>query len=212
MLVLMNFYAWQRAWMASQNSQQSSKKFISQEKSMTEINGQTSAKNEQYDHLKINGSLKFDNLSIKDVLEINGSGKGKNLNCKVLKVNGSFDVRGLHSQDIVINGSLKGNIIEVTESTKLTGDADISNGQFKAMEIACQTATFSNCSIANDIVVKKITTHWFQWSQSKKQIIRLKEGTVISGDIIFEQEGGEVHIFNESEVKGEIKKGRLVTK
>ncbi len=174
-----------------------------------EINGQVSLKNSQYESLKINGDLAFDNLDVKGELEVNGNKEGKNLKCRKIKSNGSFKIDGLIVEDIESNGSFIGKNVEIAGSGKFNGNVDIQNGKLNKIEISSDKVIFANSTI-NKILIKKIDSDSLFQLDKNKQIVELYGDSSII-DIEFEEEG-EVHIFNKSQVRGKMMNCEVIRK
>lgn len=175
------------------------------------INGSTVLKDKNFDELQVNGGLEFNNLFVDDLLEVNGSTSGKNLKCRDLKSNGSLHIEGLKAQNIESSGSFEGKNIEVTGQAKINGYTKITDGKLNIVEIASSNSVFFHTKVTGNIVIKKLD-NGFNLSnlKSKVQILELKDGSVVSGNITFETEGGEVHLFDSSKVYGKVLNGKVI--
>ena len=178
------------------------------------ISGSSVLKDRNFDSLQVNGALEFNNLIVDDLLEVNGSISGKNLKCRDLKSNGSLHIEVLRAHNIEGNGSFEGKNIEVTEQAKINGYAKITDGKLNIVEIASFNSVFVNTKVIGNIVIKK-TDNGFNLSNLKSkdpkvQILELKDDSVISGNITFEAEGGEVHLFDSSKVYGKVLNGKVI--
>lgn len=185
----------------------------------TTINGNASLKDTAFESLTINGSLDFKNLDIKKDLKVNGSLDGNNLKCAKLKANGSVTVKNIKVKSAKINGSLSGsdvyvkhdleiegavNMVDITVTgkTKVIGGLSVTKGDFGDIEVVNTTTYLSHCKGKN-ILVKKIDS-------DKIQKLELSKGTIISGDVVFESGEGEVHLSNDSIIKGNVKGAKII--
>ena len=172
------------------------------------INGSANLVNAEYENVTVNGSLSFNNLSVKNKLNVNGTSFGLKLIAKIIEFNGSIEASNVKAQLLTVNGSLTGSDITITEKTKLNGPAHVNNAQLHSVDIASTIAAFIDSEITGNTVIKKVITN----DKPAKQIIELKGNTVVLGDITFEQEGGEIHLYDQAEVKGTVLNGRVVKK
>lgn len=189
------------------------------------INGSSYLNNVRYNSLKHNGLLKFNDLTIKETLKSNGTIKGKDLTCKNLQSNGSLCVNKLEAKNIKHNGSFKAENIKVEDTLKVNGKTHITNGKLNNVEVKTTKATFINSKIKGDIFIQKSTSSWsfcgfrfnnwtlFNFGSEKveKNILELKDNTIVMGDIKFE-ENGEIHLFDTSEIKGKVVNAQVIQK
>ena len=169
----------------------------------TTFNGIKHLKDENLNALTVNGFLSFHSITISKNLSINGSAKGKKLKCKNFEINGSLNGEDISAEKLEINGSLKGSNINITGETKISGNINASESKFNDIEILTKNSVLSNSSAKNILVKKE--------KNGEKQILKLKDGSIISGDIVFESESGEIHIDDTVKINGKIK-GAKVTK
>lgn len=158
------------------------------------INGSGNIKNQSFNNLEVNGSLRFDNLKIANKFAINGSGNGKNLTAQNAEINGSLSVNGMTTNNITVEGSLNGENIEVKSNTVIFGGLFVKNSHFQNIEITSDNISFTDSTV-NDIVIKD--------SISKYQTLTLKN-TQVNGNINFESERGKIKMDDKSQVKGKI--------
>lgn len=197
------------------------------------INGSTELQDASFESLKVNGNLKYRNLQV-TTLQVNGSLQGSQLVCDTMKVNGFVNVQDAKIVTVASNGSFKGENVQVKDKIVINGSLDVNNitvlgnievkgkstikrGTLNQVQIAGKLATFENSTI-NHITIKKANNSWdinlgffsFTWHGTSEQVIELKAGTIVSGDIVFESGEGEVRLFDTSEVKGTVKGGKIV--
>jgi hypothetical protein len=179
------------------------------------INGHSDLKKQEYESLEINGDIIFENLTINNALDVNGRIHGKHLTCKTMASNGSVDVENLQAQTIESNGSFSGKNIKITGESKFNGEVEITNGTIKSIEVSGEQLTLSNTAVHGTIHIKKVTKGGtvsdFQFKKSSTQILELKGTSVVTGDVIFEQEG-EVHLFNGAKIHGKTIRAKVIRK
>lgn len=176
------------------------------------INGSSNLKQQVYDSLQINGALKFKDLTIKESLIINGKIQGKNLKCRNITSNGSFDVDGFQAQNVKTNGSFKGMNIEITGKSEFNGALEITNGKLHNIQIVNTLSTLIDTNVSGNINIKKIDKGFrVRPSTSSVQVLELKGSSLVTGDVIFEEEGA-VYLFDKSKVQGKIVNAKIIEK
>jgi cytoskeletal protein CcmA (bactofilin family) len=121
------------------------------------INGSTELNNSKYLSLRVNGSLKFEDLVVENSLVVNGAIHGENLTCNTIKANGSANINKLQSQNLFINGSFLGNNIDVKGDSKFNGTIDIKNSKLQNIKINSTNSTITGTHINGNINIKKNT-------------------------------------------------------
>lgn len=195
------------------------------------INGSADLQDKHFGILEVNGSFNFENLTVDHTLSINGFMQGNNLVCGTLKVNGSAEIKnikanqaviygsfagqGIHiEKDLTVHGNLSAKDVTVSGDTHVEGALKIEEGRMNHIQATGVLSTFSNSQIKS-IVIKEVGHgFWgfFGLAGNKTQIIELKGPSIVSGDITFESGNGEVHLFNNAEVKGKISGGKVIKK
>lgn len=163
--------------------------------------------------LRVNGAMKADRL-VCEKISVNGSVQVKDAKVTDVSVNGSFGGEDVQvAGSVSVNGSFKAANIAVTGDTKIAGSMSVKNGTMNRVQVAAMKATFERSKI-NQIVVKKGSYDFFGYNfrfsfsnlfgfgKQETQVLELKEGTVVSGDVVFEAGNGEVHLVGNSEIKG----------
>jgi cytoskeletal protein CcmA (bactofilin family) len=184
------------------------------------INGAASVNEKRLKFLEVNGSATFKDLKIEDYMTVNGSATGKNLQVKKLEVNGSLTAKYLIIGDMIvsgaaslrealikgslsINGSLKCEQIKVHDKTSISGDLKVSSGDFQDIEIKSDLAEIKR-SKANNI--------YFSNQKDIEQILELKSGTIVSGNVTFKSGKGKVYLYDGSKVEGKVEGGEVIKK
>lgn len=168
--------------------------------------GSANLKQKEYKSLLVQGSLKFADIVVEDVISINGSIKGKGLKSNNLQVNGSVDIEMAKLQTVDISGSFLGKDVEISGESLIRGGINIINGQLSKMVIYSENSVIEDTNVNDNIYIKKEKNN-----KNRPQIIELKGNSTIKGDIVFDDEG-EVHIFGEAKVEGEIINARVIQK
>jgi hypothetical protein len=172
------------------------------------INGSPTLGPATYDNLKVNGSLTFNKLKVTNWLKVNGSSLGEKLKCTNLKVNGSFNGKNVTATGVCL----------------FIGEAFIRDSDLKDLCVIRGNATIVDTVVHGDILLKDVNDGWsfrssgtswsFFGSRNKnpsKQILVLKGNTVIKGDIAFGGQG-EVHLYDDASIKGEVVNARVIRK
>lgn len=202
----------------------------------TVINGDIKISSEKFNSLEVNGSLNFKNLSIDSDLKVNGNLSGRRLNCSRLIINGSTDITSLKVDSIESNGYFRGKNIKISSSNaRFIGKANISdsklndifvmggvevyNSQLQNLELNCTEVEIYNSEVFGNIIMKKVEDKSdFEIFGIKiidsnvMQVLKLKEGAVVNGDIVFEGDRGELHLYDNSQVKGAVSNAKIINK
>ncbi|MDP5110046.1 MAG: hypothetical protein NWP47_01505 [Rickettsiaceae bacterium] len=175
------------------------------------INGSSNLKQQVYDSLEVNGTLTFTDLTIKESLIINGKIQGKNLKCRNITSNGSFDVDGFQAQNVKTNGSFKGMNIEITGKSEFNGALEITNGKLHNIQVVNTLSTLVDTNVSGNINIKIDKGFGVRPSTSSVQVLELKGNSLVTGDVIFEEEGA-VYLFDKSKVQGKIVNAKIIEK
>jgi len=147
------------------------------------------------------GKETFENLKSSGVLKLNGS-TVKNL----LEVQGCLIAQGATLGSLEILGEVNLTNTIVSQVSTISGYLRAQGSTFKApLTITGYKAVLTASKLAS-ITVQK------QESFKGKQIIELKQKTIVEGSITFESGKGEVHLYPGSKVYGPIEGGKLVRK
>ncbi len=170
------------------------------------INGTAHLKGEKYDSLTVNGNLTFDDLTIKEGLVVNGNLEGKGLKCAAMKSNGLARLDRIEVGSVKSNGFFRAKNVEIKDSGEFNGGCEIKNGKLPSIQIRGREATLIKCEVNGDLHIKKIEYSCC----SCHQRLELRENSVVTGDLLFDLEGGEVYLFGGSKVMGKIVNGKLI--
>ena len=175
------------------------------------LNGNSYITQGEYDGLKVNGHLIFNDLAVQSWLIINGSIQGKSLKCKTLKSNGTSDITGLYTENLESNGAFSGDTIEVTGRAKFKGTVEIKCGKLRDINITSRKCTLVDTEVKGSVSIKKAREGCRFLKDPSPQVIELSGKSVIDGDIVFE-DPGEVHLCDGAKIKGKIINGKAVQK
>ena len=135
----------------------------------------------------------------------------------LVKLNGTSVIDNLHLVGSLISQNATIGSLEIigeanlTETTVKKGGSILGSLQavrsifLEEITILSQKSVFTGCKLA------KITVQQDR-SFKGKQIIELKQGTIVNGPIHFESGKGEVMIFSGSQVLGSVTGGKIVKK
>lgn len=161
------------------------------------IDGAASLKNMHFEALKINGSVKFENLTISKTLQIKGAVKGKELKCESLHVMGACKVESVSASTCYIMGAFNGNHVQINGNSEIYGDFFAENSKFQDVEIQSEQAVLKNVETRNILI--KINNN-----KNEPQKLILEGNTLIMGDIKFESGNGEIYKDKKVQIKGKI--------
>ena len=149
-----------------------------------------------------------------DSINIGGTLSGTGLNCQNIQLNGSSNIHGLQAENIVMNGEFLGKNIKISGIAEFYGTLEIENGELNQIQMSCKEPTFINTKISGNINItfssySKRTIINIIHNNTSPNIIKLKGNSIVFGDIIFEN-AGEVHLYDESEIRGKVTNGKIV--
>ena len=154
--------------------------------------------------LSIGGSAgyeTFDNLKSAGVLKLSGS-TVKHL----LEVQGCLIAQAAQLESIDIHGEANLTDTFVSGPSTVTGYLRAQGSTFKSLlTLSTHKAVFT-ASKLNSITIQR------QEAFKGKQIIELKQGTIVEGPIRFESGKGEVHLYPGSKLYAPIEGGKLIRK
>ena len=150
-------------------------------------------------------------------IHVRGDFSGIGLNCQNIQVNGFSNIHGLQAENIVINGEFLGKNIKISGIAEFYGRLEIENGELNQIQMSCEEPTFINTKISGNINITFSSysdTHLFGFinirhDNTSPNIIKLKGNSIVFGDIIFKN-AGEVHLYDESEIRGKVTNGKIV--
>jgi hypothetical protein len=146
---------------------------------------------EMFENLKSSGVLKLNGTTIKNLLEIQGC-----LIAQGAKI-GSMDAGG----EVNLTNSV------VSQASSISGYLKAQGTTFKGpLTLSLYKAVLTSSKVLGNITVQK------QEAFKGKQVIELKQGTVVEGSIVFESGKGEVHLYPGSKVYSSIEGGKLIRK
>ena len=168
------------------------------------------------DSINIGGTLSGTGLNRKNI-HVRGDFSGIGLNCQNIQVNGFSNIHGLQAENIVINGEFLGKNIKISGIAEFYGRLEIENGELNQIQMSCEEPTFINTKISGNINITFSSysdTHLFGFinirhDNTSPNIIKLKGNSIVFGDIIFKN-AGEVHLYDESEIRGKVTNGKIV--
>lgn len=145
---------------------------------------------ESFENLKSSGVLKLNGSTIKNLLEVQGC-----LIAQAAKI-GSIDALG----EVNLTNST------VSLASSISGYLRAQGTTFKApLTLRLYKAVFT-ASKLEAITVQR------QEAFKGKQVIELRQGSVVEGPIVFESGKGEVHLYPGSKVYAPIQGGKLIRK
>lgn len=178
----------------------------SQSKEAEFIKGVKIVANKEYNDLRVQGAFHFENIVIKNRLFGQGKVTGKGLICNKLQGQGSFKVENVQAKTINRMGLFSVQKLTVSSDATFQGKVKIIDGTLKNIFILSSKSIFKSSYIDGNISIKKSND-----KHDRIQTLELKDGTIVSGDVIFEQ-AGEVHLYNGSQIKGKVINGMIIKK
>jgi hypothetical protein len=146
---------------------------------------------ETFENLKSAGVLKLNGSTIKNLLEVQGC-----LIAQAAKL-GSLEAMG----EVNLTDSV------VSQASTITGYLRAQGTTFKGpLTLSLYKAVFTASKIQGAITIQK------QEAFKGRQVIELKQGTIVEGPIVFESGKGEVHLYSNSKLYSSIEGGKLIRK
>lgn len=155
-------------------------------------------------------------------LKVGGSTTGNHINCQNLKIAGSLTgssitVTGQGSVDgscavngfnvnntLKVRGSATGQRWDIRGDTVITGCLKASDqSRFTSITLYSYDSTLEH-STANNIIIKRCALN-------RPQLLRLSQGTVINGNVTFEDGQGVIYVDSTSRVTGTVTGGTVIT-
>jgi len=150
-----------------------------------------SAGQEVFENLTSSGVLKLNGTTIKNLLEVQGC-----LIAQGAKI-GAINAMG----EVNLTGS------SISQPSSISGYLRAQGTTFKGpLTLSLYKAVFTSSKILGNIVVQR------QEAFKGKQVIELKQGSVVEGTIVFESGKGEVHLYPGCKVYSSIEGGKLIRK
>jgi hypothetical protein len=152
--------------------------------------GMRSYRNETVDAVTVNGMATLENTQVRGNTCVNGSLRADNSEMTELQVNGQAVLKNcLVRGNVVINGFLN------AEDSKF----------YEGLSVSSQKTVFSNCSVAS-LRIRDTSSY------GSVQIVELHKGTKINGPIVIDSGNGEVWLFSNSEVTGDVVGAKVIKK
>lgn len=134
-----------------------------------------------------NGMVRLNGTTVRGCVEVNGQLNADHADIGSALINGKANLNQCHIQDTtIINGLLVGG------NTTFQGD----------ISIASEKIILSSCT-ASSILIRKIE------GNSHHQVVDLRDGTIVYGDIVFESGHGQVMIDMDSGISGSVHGGSI---
>ncbi len=137
---------------------------------------------------------------------IDGAGlvKLQGTSVKDIQVSGSLISQGAKLGSLQIQGEANLRDTNIAGETTVTGFVQTHSSSFeKPVNVCARKALFTHTKV-HSINVRK------EPSFKGKQVIELKQGTVVSGNIHFESGKGEIHIDASSRIEGKVTGGKII--
>jgi hypothetical protein len=147
------------------------------------------------------GAVTIESLDAVGLIRMNGTTVSQGL-----KVTGSLIAQNAMLQTLNIVGEANLTGTKIKQESFVLGSLQATRSQFEqTLTVHSQKALFTACKLQG-ITVKQDSGF------KGRQIIELKQGTVVQGPIHFESGKGEVVVFSGCQVLGAITGGKLVKK
>lgn len=146
---------------------------------------------ETFENLKSSGVLKLNGSTVKNLLEVQGC-----LIAQAAKL-GSLEAMG----EVNLTDSV------ISQASTVTGYLRAQGTTFRGpLTLSLYKAVFTASKVQGAITIQK------QEAFKGKQVIELKQGTIVEGPITFESGKGEVHLYSNSKLYSPLKGGKLIRK
>ncbi|PCI73263.1 hypothetical protein COB28_04730 [Candidatus Dependentiae bacterium] len=186
------------------------------------FSGATALEDITLEAIKVNGSFKGKNITIKKRANISGSCTCKKSKIGTLNSSGSCKIKDSDIKELNVSGSLR------AENSKVEGNCTASGAvEFENMKVYGKTTVSGACKIKSSTLqdfeysgrkaeIKDTTLasiHVKKLSERGIQTLELKGKTVVQGDVTFDDVDGLLEMDHEADIQGDIiKAGRIVTK
>lgn len=140
--------------------------------------------------VKIDGFLKLNGTTVTDFVSVAGSLISRDAFLQHLHVQGEANLTGT----------------EIRENAVIEGSVQAVHSKFyKNLSLSTQKAVFTHSNLQN---ISFLQDKGFKG----KQILELRQHTIVEGSVHFESNKGEVHLYSGSQVLGSVNGGKIVRK
>lgn len=146
------------------------------------------------------------NYGIETIESMQGEGliKLSGTSVNELHVSGSLVSKDAKLGSLTILGEANLRDTIITGDTTVTGAVRTHGSHFqKPVTVCTQKATFTHTKV-HSLVIRQ------EPSYKGKQIVELKQGTIVQGPIHFESGKGEIHIDASSRIEGKVTGGKVI--
>lgn len=155
----------------------------------------------------INGSFQANNQVISEELQINGAA--------------TFEQNTIVKNAMTINGQLKASETTFEANLFAHGASHLINSSLKSNAYFSGNLTASDCTILHNITllthestfincqINHITIQQIPYLKTG-EIVFLRNGCVVNGDISFDSNNGQVHLESSSRINGKVHGGKVI--
>ena len=145
---------------------------------------------ETIESLQVSGLAKLHGTTITHTLQVTGSLISLYAHLNTVEIVGEANLTDTHvEKEATITGSL--------QAVRSTFD--------RHLNLLTQKAVFTNCK-AKSLLIRQ------DGAFKGKQIVELKQGTIINDSIVFEGGKGEIHLYPGSQILGPVTGGKVIRK
>ncbi|MBS0624551.1 MAG: hypothetical protein JSS32_00700 [Verrucomicrobia bacterium] len=145
------------------------------------------------------GSEFIDSISGAGLVKLNGT------QVENLKIDGSLISKDAKLGSISVQGEVNLRDSVVSGKTHVIGYVTSQGSSFQNLTISTPKATFTKTRI-DSLTVQSVPSY------KGKQVLELKQGTIVSGPITFESGKGEVLVDSTSRIEGKVSGGKVIHK
>lgn len=147
------------------------------------------------------GEISLESLELLGSIKLNGTTVSK-----LLKVTGNLVANSARLHEIEAEGDVKLNDTLLEAPVLITGSLQASDSDFRqSLIFVGQKARFTKCKLIG-ITVRRDAAF------KARQVIELKNGTIVEGPVVFEGGNGEVLLYHGSKIHGSVTGGKIVYK
>lgn len=189
------------------------------------VAGAANYTNVERESLSISGSLTFSNLTVTRDLSVAGNASGNRLTCNKLSISGALNGDHISCEKLEVTGSLKAEDLKVSGTANVSGKIALDNSSIDALSwgAAGELALVSTPFLAHNSTFNQINVtssgpkSWNLFfvkvsSTASCNKILLTGSSVVTGDVLFEKEGGVVELHDTAQVKGKVINGTITHK
>ncbi len=135
-----------------------------------------------------------------------------------------FSIDELNAERVINNGSFKGKKVSLSDDLEFSGSSKIESGTLNNIKAATSRLVLVDTSVIGNIFFRKGTSSSrsfcekclsffdFETKIKSPQVLELSGKSIVIGDVTFEGDQGEVHLFDAPQIKGNVVSAKIIQK